>query len=153
MILDKKEEGSSKFTPVDMALAVLVEKIQSLPRQDRADLFEVSKAFFSEDAEDRASAARAMTEILEQAETATSKLEFVEAPGDELVKWIEYVSKQIRTERKQAGLTQEELARKSGIPQSHISRLENGEHSPSFLTLEKLADAMKIPVSRLDPSA
>ncbi|MDM8008608.1 MAG: helix-turn-helix transcriptional regulator [Phycisphaerae bacterium] len=44
------------------------------------------------------------------------------------------------------------LASKSGLPQSHISRLEAGRHSPSHKTLEKLASALAVPVNRLDPS-
>jgi ribosome-binding protein aMBF1 (putative translation factor) len=36
-------------------------------------------------------------------------------------------------------LTQTELARKLGMRQPHIARLEAGEHEPSFATLSRLA--------------
>ena len=39
-------------------------------------------------------------------------------------------------------LTQKELAEKSGIRQSNISRIENGTCSPTIATLEALANGM-----------
>jgi len=40
--------------------------------------------------------------------------------------------------RRRAGLTQRELARRSGIPQPSISRIERGVISPTVDTLERL---------------
>ena len=51
-----------------------------------------------------------------------------------------------------AELTQVELAEKSGIPQSHISRLESNKHSPSRATLKRIAKALKVDLSELDPT-
>lgn len=39
-------------------------------------------------------------------------------------------------------LTQEQLARRSGIRQSNISRIENGTCSPTISTLQQLASGM-----------
>jgi len=50
-------------------------------------------------------------------------------------------------------MTQQQLAEKAGLPQSHISRLEAGMHSPSHKTLEKIAAAMEIAMGDLDPAA
>ena len=72
---------------------------------------------------------------------------------DKMNRWLRRVSGRIREARKNAGLTQNELAAKSGLPQSHISRIENARHSPSHATREKIARALGIPVSRLDASA
>lgn len=44
--------------------------------------------------------------------------------------------------RKSAGLTQKELSQQSGIAQSDISKLENGNANPSIKTLQRLAGAM-----------
>jgi len=44
--------------------------------------------------------------------------------------------------RKQCGLTQEQLAAKTGINQADISRLENGNGNPSIRTLQRLAAGM-----------
>ncbi len=44
--------------------------------------------------------------------------------------------------RKATGLTQKELAVRTGISQSDISQLENGTADPSLKTLQRLADGM-----------
>jgi transcriptional regulator with XRE-family HTH domain len=49
-------------------------------------------------------------------------------------------------------MTQVELAQRSSLPQSHISRLEAGKHSPTQTTLEKLAQALDANLSDLEPS-
>ena len=76
-----------------------------------------------------------------------------EPPGPGLQNWLDYVSKRIRELREKAGWTQEDLAQKTGLPQSHISRLENGKHSPAHATLEKIAAALGVGVGEIDPSA
>ena len=44
--------------------------------------------------------------------------------------------------RNEAGLTQKELADRTGIAQADISKLENGNANPSLRTLQRLADGM-----------
>ena len=44
--------------------------------------------------------------------------------------------------RERADLTQQELARVTGITQADISRLENGTANPSLRTLKRLASGM-----------
>ena len=44
--------------------------------------------------------------------------------------------------RIRVGLTQMELAEKTGISQADISRLENGTRNPSLALLKRLAEAM-----------
>jgi transcriptional regulator with XRE-family HTH domain len=44
--------------------------------------------------------------------------------------------------RKNTGLTQTQLAVKTGIDQSDISKIERGEANPSLNTLKRLADGM-----------
>ena len=59
--------------------------------------------------------------------------------GDCLIKaWREYF-----------GLTQAELAARTGIKQSAIARLENNDTTPRTATLEKLARAMAIDIEQL----
>ncbi|MDD3402259.1 MAG: helix-turn-helix transcriptional regulator [Hespellia sp.] len=53
----------------------------------------------------------------------------------ELVKLI------IRT-RNEAGMTQKELAERTGIRQSNISRIESGSSSPRIDTLRKIAEGL-----------
>lgn len=44
--------------------------------------------------------------------------------------------------RKESGMTQRELADRTGIAQCDISKLENGNSNPSLRTLQKLAMGM-----------
>ena len=44
--------------------------------------------------------------------------------------------------RKASGLTQKELAERTGIAQADISKLENGSANPSLRTLRRLAAGM-----------
>ena len=44
--------------------------------------------------------------------------------------------------RKESGLTQKELAEKTGINQADISKLERGNANPSLRTLKRLAAGM-----------
>ncbi len=44
--------------------------------------------------------------------------------------------------RESAGLTQSELAKKTGIAQGDISKIENGNGNPSIKTLKRLAKGM-----------
>jgi len=53
----------------------------------------------------------------------------------------EYI-KAIIAARMEQNLTQAELARKTGIRQSNISRIENGNCSPTVATLQQIADGI-----------
>ena len=44
--------------------------------------------------------------------------------------------------RKESGLTEQQLAERTGISQADISKLENGNANPSLKTLQRLASAM-----------
>lgn len=47
----------------------------------------------------------------------------------------------IKTARKKAGLTQEELAKKSGTSKHYISRIENNKSDIELMTLKKIIEA------------
>jgi len=140
--------------PSVLAIAVLAERIRTLPKEDRDDLFALFEALAeAESDEDREAAARGMREILRQQKCQLQPMLSSDEPSAGLQKWMNFISERIRHFREQAGWTQQELAEKAGLRQSHISRLEKGHHSPSVLTLEKIADALGISISELDPSA
>ena len=62
----------------------------------------------------------------------------------------------LRTARERAGLSQSELARRSGVAQSVVSAYEAGKRQPALLTLSKLIAAtghtLAINLERSDPS-
>lgn len=64
-----------------------------------------------------------------------------------------YVGQQIKKHREELEMTQEELAEKAGIPQSHVCRLERGKHTATYLTIRKVAKALKTTPEKLDPMA
>ena len=49
--------------------------------------------------------------------------------------------------RRQMGLTQSELAKRTGIAQGAISRIESGKANPSVKTLMRLADGLNMNVA------
>lgn len=49
--------------------------------------------------------------------------------------------------RKICGITQQELAERTGIAQADISKLENGNGNPSIRTLQRLAAGMDMRVT------
>jgi DNA-binding XRE family transcriptional regulator len=158
-LYDPLEAGPSDIgqKALIMAIEIVRERIARLPRSDKEDLFELVVALLSDDPEEAESAACTMHEILKK--PGSSRVRPMDVPSDPnehregLTKWIAFISRRISEERTKAGLTQEELAQSAGLPQSHISRLETGKHSPSHATIEKIAAALGRPVSEFDPSA
>ena len=55
----------------------------------------------------------------------------------------------LRELRVAAGLTQAELARRTGIHRPNIARVEAGRHTPSLETLARLAQAIGVPTTRV----
>ncbi|MGN0194480.1 MAG: helix-turn-helix domain-containing protein [Pseudoramibacter sp.] len=62
--------------------------------------------------------------------------------GDEWPGLIEQISQEIINSRHALGMTQKELSNLTGISQSDISRIENGNANPSAKTLMRLAKAL-----------
>lgn len=55
----------------------------------------------------------------------------------------------IRRLRTAAGLTQEELADRSGIDRSYIGGVERGERNPTLVVIKKIAIGLNIPLASL----
>ena len=60
-----------------------------------------------------------------------------------------YDGKNLKRERKRAGVTMDELANKVGVTQSQISFYERNINVPSIEKIEAIARALNIPISRL----
>lgn len=59
------------------------------------------------------------------------------------------VGSQVRSTRKEAGLTLEQLSERSGLSTGIVSQIERGLANPAFATLAQLAHGLGIPVGRL----
>ncbi len=60
-----------------------------------------------------------------------------------------HLGARIRALRLEAGLTQAELARRTGIHRPNIARVEAGRHTPSLETIARLAQAIGVPTTRV----
>ncbi len=56
------------------------------------------------------------------------------------------VGERIKVLRKQARLTQEELAERVGLAAGHLSKLEAGRYFPSLDALERIAGTLDVPL-------
>lgn len=59
------------------------------------------------------------------------------------------IGQRVRAERTRQGRTIAELAERTGLQRPNLSRLEHGRHEPSLETLQRVADALGVPVARL----
>lgn len=138
---------------IALAVSIVMDRIKGLSREDRDDLFLLVKELASATTdEDRLGICDTMVEILDGRSVSVERADLSE-PGsqpEKLQRWTDWVGKRIRDARNETGLTQEQLAERSGLPQSHISRIENAKHSPARATIEKIAAALNKPVSFFD---
>jgi len=59
------------------------------------------------------------------------------------------VGERVRYEREKRKLSQEELADLAGFYRTYIGHIETGAYSPSMFTLWRIAQALKIDLSKL----
>lgn len=62
---------------------------------------------------------------------------------------LKELGKVIRVKRESKGLTQVELANKSGLDRNYIGMVERGERNPSYLSLQKIAQGLGLPVDEM----
>jgi transcriptional regulator with XRE-family HTH domain len=62
---------------------------------------------------------------------------------------IERVAERLQQLRKRRNLTQAQLADQAGISRGYLARLETARQDPTLTTLEALAKALGVKVSRL----
>jgi transcriptional regulator with XRE-family HTH domain len=55
----------------------------------------------------------------------------------------------LREARERLGLTQEQVAERSGVHATEVSRIEAGKRDPQVSTLKRLAAALEMPPARL----
>lgn len=57
--------------------------------------------------------------------------------------------KAVRDARTAAGLSQEELAHRSGLDRSYIGGVERGERNPTLSVIEKIAEGLGVSLAEL----
>ncbi len=146
--------GTLESSLTAAAVATVVARMVQLDPADQSDLFECMKDLSTiKSREDAEETMKTILEILEPRGHESSRLKdslVEEIPSRQNHEsWLIWISQKLKSLREERSLTQAELARRAGLLQSHISRLEAGRHSPSMKTLQKLADALKIDVNSL----
>lgn len=64
----------------------------------------------------------------------------------DMIRERERIGKRIAQLRKERGITQQELAERTGMQQGNIARIEAGKYSARFDTLQTIAEAMGLTV-------
>ncbi|MPW16943.1 helix-turn-helix domain-containing protein [Paraburkholderia sp. CNPSo 3157] len=75
-----------------------------------------------------------------------SRLDFLYPPRMEMRNWI-------RSARKKADLTQEQLGEKLGVTKGNVSAWENGRHEPSYAQIQEISVVTKYPMPDSQPGA
>lgn len=57
--------------------------------------------------------------------------------------------KRLRYLRRSKDMTQEQLAEAAGISVEFVSNIERGVNAPSFETIEKIAQVLRVPIQEL----
>lgn len=73
----------------------------------------------------------------------------INSTGGSAVQSPELIGKRVRSIRRRAGVTLDQLAGQTGLNKGYLSRIESGEKSPSIATLLKLGNGLNVPVSQL----
>jgi len=135
-----------------LALSIVTSRINTLAPPDRDDLFALMVQWRKTGPDEHGEILRAMEEILTQKPPTSNRMlmETSEGLKGGSKKWALYVGGKIKEFREKAGMTQVQLSQAAGLPQSHLSRLENAEYTATSITLEKIATALGITVRELD---
>lgn len=135
-----------------LGLVLLLHRVALLDTDDQIELWRLAKDFMQKPSPRQVEEImHCMLEILDDADQEPRPaVPWPDTkPTTEYMSWKKYVAKQIRQARKNAGLTQQTLSERTGIPQSHISRIENAQHGPATSTLHRIEEACGLPKDAL----
>ena len=152
--LESIRSMSIERASVSMAVGIVMDRVSRLNKHDQNDLFRLANArpLAKTEAEQEAIYG-AMLEIFEQdSGSARAMPQSSVDAGQKLAKWKRHVADRVKELRAAAKLTQEDLARKADLPQSHVSRIEQAHLTPSSKTIDKLATALGVEPDKIDPS-
>lgn len=149
------EDRSAQGGLIDPAVRTLAAIAKRLSPADFEEFIElVRRLRQADDQEECDSWVRAIEELLGPQPVGAEPFPLTDEPMTPgLEGWAKHVGRRIRQLRTGIGLMQVDLAEAAGLTQSHISRLENAEHSATHLTLTKIAKALGVEVGEIDPCA
>jgi ribosome-binding protein aMBF1 (putative translation factor) len=150
-------------TPIDGAelqsyLTLAVEALRKLTPADVKDmaelLVEFKDASDEKDSSRQQASARALVELFtDRTGRSLGVTSIKSAKPAQLSAWMNHVAKTVKVLRTERNMSQAELAVQTGLTQSHVSRIESAMLTVSHRTVVRLAKALGVPVSRIDPSA
>ena len=151
--LENIRSMSIERASVSMAVGIVMDRVSRLDEHDQHDLFRLAKALpLAKTDPEQEAIYGAMLEIIEQdAGSVRAIPEPSVDAGQKLAKWKRHVADRVKELRTVAKLTQENLARKADLPQSHVSRIEQAHLAPSSKTIDKLAAALGVEPGEIDP--
>ncbi len=141
----------------DILSLCLREKLERLPKESIKDLTELFGILIKIDLDpcEAEEVLETITEILfpeTMGKLCHGRMHISEEIPENLNRRMIHIGDKIRSIRREKNINQEQLGKLAGLPQSHISRIESGQHSPSHKTLEKISAALEVSIGELDPS-
>ena len=134
------------------AFHVFADTIQPLSNDEKNDLFEAILTLKEDSSfENKEAVCKLFEEILQHKPIKIEAIPLGDLPKGN--PWSCFVAERLKELRNDKGLTQKELAKRSGLRQPHVSRIERGEMSPTRKTIEKLAQGLGVEMKEFDPSA
>lgn len=148
----ENREAGTEAKLYQVAYQQIVKRISMLPEERRRDLIELMGELKQSDKpSDRKEVAQTMMEIIMPELIGDLVMEPpMRSDGKFLSARAAWIGARIKEFREAKEVTQAQLAKESGIPQPHISKLEAGKHSPSNETLRRIAKALGVDVHKLD---
>lgn len=146
---------------IALAVSIFMDRIAQLSAADREVVWKLARCMNDCSSKDEVEEVQeALLEVLDQQPVDAVSFDLEKAPEtvdsdaqNRFDRWKEFIGGAVKQARSKAGLTQEQLAEKSGLPQSHISRIECSRLSPSSATIEKIAAALGLDPGDIDPAA
>ena len=69
--------------------------------------------------------------------------------GETVIKIEKKFGKRVRELRNKAGYSQEDLADLASIHRTYLGGIERGERNPSLKNIQRIANALKVPIDEL----
>ncbi len=140
---------------IDPVLKNMIDRIKTVSPDDRKEFITLLLLLQeTEDQEEHESLARAIEEIGEQKPVVIKPFPLSNQPMSEgLKKWTTHVAERVKDLRVKAGMSLAALAEAADLPPDYVGLIEEAQESASNLALSKIANALHVDISVIDPIA